>query len=178
MMDIKNKEDIIKALNLVATNLREELNNEENDEKAENIIFNLSHVEQSLWVLESQEETRVEAQQQQEVEIKEEKVEIKSIVQLEKTIRKNINLDDMEDVALVELIPSGLIEDIKEMADNYTVSNKDYNILTDIHYGAYSYCNNLNEVKFNILMDALEERLSGYKSTFASMKNKQVINSK
>ena len=60
---------------------------------------------------------------------------------------------------IIELIPC--ISDIaKENTDLISITSKEYKILTNELYGVYSYCSDIEEVKANLLIDFIDEKIT------------------
>lgn len=60
---------------------------------------------------------------------------------------------------IVELIPC--IYDIaKENIDLINITSKEYKVLTNELYGEYSFCSGIEEVKANLLMDFIDEKIT------------------
>lgn len=69
-----------------------------------------------------------------------------------------IELQDGEN-NIVELIPC--INDIaKENIDLINITSKEYKVLTNELYGEYSYCSDIEEVKANLLIDFIDEKIT------------------
>lgn len=69
-----------------------------------------------------------------------------------------IELQDGEN-NIVELIPC--IDTIaKDNIDLINITSKEYKVLTNELYGEYSYCSDIEEVKANLLIDFIDEKIT------------------
>lgn len=60
---------------------------------------------------------------------------------------------------IVELIPC--IDDIaRENIELISITSKEYKVLTNELYGEYSYCSDIEEVKANLLIDFIDEKIT------------------
>ena len=60
---------------------------------------------------------------------------------------------------IIELLPC--IGDIaKENIDLISITSKEYKVLTNELYGEYSYCSDIEEVKANLLIDFIDEKIT------------------
>ena len=92
---------------------------------------------------------------------------------VKKDLVKNDNFDSVEEYTCIELVEDTTVKVIKQYAmENITLSHKECDILWDIHYGMYSYCNNKEDIKVQLLIDTLDYNLIGEKMTVAQMKKK------
>lgn len=98
--------------------------------------------------------------------------EIKTISQLEKLVRSQISLAELDNYNLVELISTNTYNLVQEFAYKYNVSNREYTLLNDVYYGTYASSDTIDDVKTNILLDVIESRLNGDKTSFTSIKKK------
>ena len=101
--------------------------------------------------------------------------DVKTIKQLETLVRndiKDFTAEELDNYNLVELISTNTYNLIKEFSSKYNVSNREYTLLNDVYYGTYASSDTIEDVKTNILLDAIESRLNGDKTSFTSIKKK------
>ena len=92
---------------------------------------------------------------------------------VKKDLVKNDNFDSVEEYTCIELVEGTTAKIITQYAlDNINLSHKECKILWNRHYGMYSYCNSKDDVKIQLLIDALDYNLIGEKMTVAQMKKK------
>ena len=88
-------------------------------------------------------------------------------------LMENNSFDLVEEHTCIELVEGTTEKIIIQYAmDNITLTHKECEILWDRHYGMYSYCNSKNDIKIQLLIDALDYNLIGKKMTVAQMKKK------
>lgn len=86
---------------------------------------------------------------------------------------ENNNFDSVEEYTCIELVEGTTAKIITQYAiDNIDLSHKECEILRNTHYGRYSYCNSEDDVKVQLLIDALDYNLIGEKMTVAQMKKR------
>lgn len=93
-----------------------------------------------------------------------------------KHIKTLMNLEDQEAVEnhhFTELIDKETYQAIEDLSKGYTLTDNDYFWLIGV-YGNYNYCKNKDEVKEQILIDAIEENLFGIKSSFTKIRKERV----
>ncbi|WP_346938135.1 hypothetical protein [uncultured Clostridium sp.] len=98
--------------------------------------------------------------------------EIKTIKQLETLVRNNIDIAELENYNIVELLDSNIYSQVKQLANNYNLSNSEYKLLKDEHCGKYNYCYSIEDMKTNILLDVIESKLNNEKVSFTSIKKR------
>ena len=92
---------------------------------------------------------------------------------VKKDLIENGNFDLVGEYTCIELVEGTTAKIITQYAlDNITLSHKECKILWNRHYGMYSYCNSKDDVKIQLLIDALDYNLIGEKMTVAQMKKK------
>lgn len=92
---------------------------------------------------------------------------------VKKDLMENNSFDLVEEHTCIELVESTTAKIITQYAlDNINLSHKECDILWNRHYGMYSYCNSKNDIKVQLLIDALDYNLIGEKMTVAQMKRK------
>ena len=92
---------------------------------------------------------------------------------VKKDLIENGNFDLVGEYTCIELVESTTAKIITQYAlDNINLSHKECKILWNRHYGMYSYCKSKDDVKIQLLIDALDYNLIGEKMTVAQMKKK------
>ena len=92
---------------------------------------------------------------------------------VKKDLIENGNFDLVGEYTCIELVEGTTAKIIAQYAmDNITLSHKECEILWNRHYGMYSYCNSKDDIKVQLLIDALDYNLIGGKMTVAQMKKK------
>ena len=92
---------------------------------------------------------------------------------VKKDLMENDSFDLVEEHTCIELVECTTAKIITKYAmENITLSHKECEILWNRHYGMYSYCNSKNDIKVQLLIDALDYNLIGEKMTVAQMKKK------
>ena len=92
---------------------------------------------------------------------------------VKKDLVKNDNFDSVEEYTCIELVEGATAKIITQYAlDNINLSHKECEILWNRHYGMYSYCNSKDDIKVQLLIDALDYNLIGEKMTVTQMKRK------
>ena len=92
---------------------------------------------------------------------------------VKKDLIENDSFDLVEECTCIELVEGTTAKIITQYAmDNITLSHRECEILWNRHYGMYSYCNSKDDIKVQLLIDALDYNLIGEKMTVAQMKKK------
>ena len=110
--------------------------------------------------------------------------EIKTFTTLLKEVKENLekydNLDSVEEYTCVELIDDDMLETIEKFAiDNVKVTPTEYRKLTAMYgyYSDYSYITDIEKLKIELVVDALDYNLIGTKKTIAQVKKEALKNS-
>lgn len=103
--------------------------------------------------------------------------EIKTFTTLLNKVKENLekynNLDSVEDYTCVELIDDDMLKAIEKFAiDNVDVTPIEYRKLTSCYgyYGDYSYITDIEKLKIELTVDALDYNLIGVKKTIVQVK--------
>ena len=109
--------------------------------------------------------------------------EIKTFNSLLNQVRKNLiewdSLELVEEHTCCELVDGDMLKAIEKFALDYVnLTHKDCDILWNKRYGVYSYCNNKDDVKIQLVIDALDYNLIGEKMTLTQAKKKAIELSK
>ena len=92
---------------------------------------------------------------------------------VKKDLVENGNFNLVGEYTCIELVEGTTAKIITQYAlDNINLSHKECEILWNRHYGMYSYCNSKDDIKVQLLIDALDYNLIGKKMTVAQMKKK------
>ena len=92
---------------------------------------------------------------------------------VKKDLVENDSFDLVEEHTCIELVEGTTAKIIAQYAmDNITLSHKECEILWNRHYGMYSYCNSKDDIKVQLLIDALDYNLIGEKMTVEKKKKK------
>ena len=110
--------------------------------------------------------------------------EIKTFTTLLKEVKENLekydNLDSVEEYTCVVLIDDDMLETIEKFAiDNVKVTPTEYRKLTGLYgyYSDYSYITDIEKLKIEIVIDALDYNLAGMKKTILQIKREALKNS-
>ena len=103
---------------------------------------------------------------------------INSLNSLLKEIRRELEENNLldsvgkfGDFSCIELVSDEMISTIKEYAlEHVKLSHEECGILWNIKNGAYPYCNSKDEVKIELVIDAVDYNLSGKKITIIQLK--------
>ncbi len=91
--------------------------------------------------------------------------------EIRRELVKNNLLDSVEDFSCIELVSDEMISIIKEYAlEHVKLSHEECGTLWNIKNGAYPYCNSKDEVKIELVIDAVDYNLSGKKITITQLK--------
>lgn len=90
---------------------------------------------------------------------------IKTYKELENLVReylfKNETFEEIENIGIIELINDEIYDTIYNFAnEKYTITDKEYRILTSQPYGVYSYCLDKNDLLCTVLISVLEYNLT------------------
>jgi hypothetical protein len=92
---------------------------------------------------------------------------------VKKDLVENNSFDLVEEHTCIELVESATAKIIIHYAlENINLTHKECDILWNTHYGIYAYCNSKDDIKIQLLIDALDYNLVGEKMTVAQMKKK------
>ena len=110
--------------------------------------------------------------------------EIKTLTTLLKMVKENLeknnNLDSVEEYTCVELVDDDMLEAIEKFAIDYVnVTHTEYKKLTSLYgyYSDYSYITDIEKLKIELVVDALDYNLIGTKKTIAQVKKEALKNS-
>ena len=110
--------------------------------------------------------------------------EVKTLTTLLKMVKENLeknnNLDSIEEYTCVELVDDDMLEAIEKFAlNNVNVSLAEYKKLTSLYgyYSNYSYITDIEKLKIELVVDALDYNLIGTKKTIAQVKKEALKNS-
>ena len=110
--------------------------------------------------------------------------EIKTLTTLLKMVKENLeknnNLDSVEEYTCVELVDDEMLEVIEKFAIDYVnVTPTEYKKLTSLYgyYSDYSYITDIEKLKIELVVDALDYNLIGTKKTIAQVKKEALKNS-
>ena len=110
--------------------------------------------------------------------------EIKTFATLLKNVKENLeknnNLDLVEEYTCVELVDDEMLEVIEKFAIDYVnVTHTEYKKLTSLYgyYSDYSYITDIEKLKIELVVDALDYNLIGTKKTIAQVKKEALKNS-
>ena len=110
--------------------------------------------------------------------------EIKTLATLLKIVKENLeknnNLDLVEEYTCVELVDDDMLEAIEKFAIDYVnVTPIEYKKLTSLYgyYSNYSYITDIEKLKIELVVDALDYNLIGTKKTIAQVKKEALKNS-
>ena len=110
--------------------------------------------------------------------------EIKTFATLLNKVKENLekynNLDSVEEYTCVELIDDDMLETIEKFAIDYVnVTPTEYKKLTSLYgyYSNYSYITDIEKLKIELVVDALDYNLIGTKKTIAQVKKEALKNS-
>ena len=110
--------------------------------------------------------------------------EIKTLTTLLKMVKENLeknnNLDLVEEYTCVELVDDEMLEVIEKFAIDYVnVTPTEYKKLTSLYgyYSDYSYITDIEKLKIELVVDALDYNLIGTKKTIAQVKKEALKNS-
>ena len=110
--------------------------------------------------------------------------EIKTFTTLLKEVKENLekydNLDSVEEYTCVELIDDDMLETIEKFAIDYVnVTPTEYKKLTSLYgyYSDYSYITDIEKLKIELVVDALDYNLIGVKKTIIQVKKEALKNS-
>lgn len=101
----------------------------------------------------------------------------KTINNLVKLIQNSIdNKEDLEETLFVELVDHTTMKIVEGFSKGVQLSKNDFYTLTGV-YGVYNYCNSIDEVKLNLIIDTITQILDGNKITYTNFKKLQLKNS-
>ena len=110
--------------------------------------------------------------------------EIKTLATLLKIVKENLeknnNLDLVEEYTCVELVDDDMLKTIEKFAIDYVnVTPTKYKKLTSLYgyYSDYSYITDIEKLKIELVVDALDYNLIGTKKTIAQVKKEALKNS-
>lgn len=110
--------------------------------------------------------------------------EVKTLNVLLNMVKENLekynNLDSVEEYTCVELVDDNMLETIEKFAINYVnVTPAEYRKLTGLYgyYSDYSYITDIDKLKIELVVDALDHNLIGIKKTIAQVKKEALKNS-
>ena len=110
--------------------------------------------------------------------------EIKTLTTLLKMVKENLeknnNLDSVEEYTCVELVDDEILEVIEKFAIDYVnVTPTEYKKLTSLYgyYSDYSYITDIEKLKIELVVDALDYNLIGVKKTIIQVKKEALKNS-
>ena len=110
--------------------------------------------------------------------------EVKTLTTLLKMVKENLeknnNLDLVEEYTCVELVDAEMLEVIEKFAIDYVnVTPTEYKKLTSLYgyYSDYSYITDIEKLKIELVVDALDYNLIGTKKTIAQVKKEALKNS-
>ena len=110
--------------------------------------------------------------------------EIKTLTTLLKIVKENLeknnNLDLVEEYTCVELVDDEMLKAIEKFAIDYVnVTPTEYKKLTSLYgyYSDYSYITDIEKLKIELVVDALDYNLIGTKKTIAQVKKEALKNS-
>ena len=110
--------------------------------------------------------------------------EIKTLTTLLKMVKENLeknnNLNLVEEYTCVELVDDEMLEVIEKFAIDYVnVTPTEYKKLTSLYgyYSDYSYITDIEKLKIELVVDALDYNLIGTKKTIAQVKKEALKNS-
>ena len=110
--------------------------------------------------------------------------EVKTLTTLLKMVKENLeknnNLDLVEEYTCVELVDDEMLEVIEKFAIDYVnVTPTEYKKLTSLYgyYSDYSYITDIEKLKIELVVDALDYNLIGTKKTIAQVKKEALKNS-
>ena len=110
--------------------------------------------------------------------------EIKTFATLLKNVKENLekynNLDSVEEYTCVELVDDEMLEVIEKFAIDYVnVTPTEYKKLTSLYgyYSDYSYITDIEKLKIELVVDALDYNLIGVKKTIIQVKKEALKNS-
>ena len=110
--------------------------------------------------------------------------EIKTLATLLKIVKENLeknnNLDSVEEYTCVELVDDDMLEAIEKFAIDYVnVTPTEYKKLTSLYgyYSDYSYITDIEKLKIELVVDALDYNLIGVKKTIIQVKKEALKNS-
>ena len=110
--------------------------------------------------------------------------EVKTLNVLLNMVKENLekynNLDSVEEYTCVELVDDNMLETIEKFAINYVnVTPAEYRKLTGLYgyYSDYSYITDIDKLKIELVVDALDYNLIGIKKTIAQVKKEALKNS-
>ena len=110
--------------------------------------------------------------------------EVKTFNTLLNMVKENLEkyntLDSVEEYTCVELVDNDMLEVIEQFAiDNVNVTSTEYRKLTGLYgyYSDYSYITDIDKLKIELVVDALDYNLIGTKKTIAQVKKEALKNS-
>ena len=110
--------------------------------------------------------------------------EVKTLTTLLKMVKENLvkynNLDSVEEYTCVELVDDDMLKTIEKFAIDYVnVTPTEYKKLTSLYgyYSDYSYITDIEKLKIELVVDALDYNLIGTKKTIAQVKKEALKNS-
>ena len=110
--------------------------------------------------------------------------EVKTFNALLNMVKENLEkyntLDSVEEYTCVELIDIDMLKTIEKFALSYVnVTPAEYKKLTGLygHYSDYSYITDIDKLKIELVIDALDYNLTGSKKTIAQVKKEALKNS-
>ena len=110
--------------------------------------------------------------------------EVKTLTTLLKMVKENLEknnkLDLVEEYTCVELVDDEMLEVIEKFAIDYVnVTPTEYKKLTSLYgyYSDYSYITDIEKLKIELVVDALDYNLIGTKKTIAQVKKEALKNS-
>ena len=99
---------------------------------------------------------------------------------VKENLEKYNNLDLVEEYTCVELVDDDMSKTIEKFALNYVkVTSTEYRKLTGLYgyYSDYSYITDIDKLKIELVVDALDYNLIGTKKTIAQVKKETLKNS-
>ena len=109
---------------------------------------------------------------------------VKTLTTLLKMVKENLekynNLESVEEYTCVELVDDEMLEVIEKFAIDYVnVTPTEYKKLTSLYgyYSDYSYITDIEKLKIELVVDALDYNLIGTKKTIAQVKKEALKNS-
>ena len=107
-----------------------------------------------------------------------------TLATLLKNVKENLekynNLESVEEYTWVELVDDDMLKTIEKFAIDYVnVTPTEYKKLTSLYgyYSDYSYITDIEKLKIELVVDALDYNLIGTKKTIAQVKKEALKNS-